>query len=407
MERVIVIGGGPSGIVAGIFAKRKNNEVIILERNNQPLKKLLMTGNGKCNYRNEMYSTKNYHSENIEIVDKIISTENIKQMTQFFDDLGIISKEKNGYYYPFSNQAKTIQKALLKKANQKDIKILTEIVVEKIIEEDNQFTIKTQNTTYQCNKLVIATGSKAYPKTGSDGMGYKFLKEFGHTIIKPLPALVALIGKGNYFKLWSGVRSDAIIELFEDGQYISREEGEIQLTDYGISGICTFQLSNIITRGLDLGKTEEVHINFVPFIETLTTPWLDQYSKKHPNENLKELLENFLNEKLVQVILKKSKLKETSIYQELSNQDKLKLCKNLRSFPLEIMDTKGFDYAQICNGGVKLTEINPETMESKKVKDLYIVGELLDMNGNCGGYNLSECWITGILAGTAIGEKND
>ena len=407
MERIIIIGGGPSGITTAIKAKRDGNEVIILERNNKPLKKLLMTGNGKCNYMNEIYGTKNYHSENIDLVDKFISTKNINKTKKFFNDLGIISKNKNNYIYPFSNQASSIEKALLDEAKNKGIKIVCNTLVKDIKKENGIFTIKTKDKKYECNKLVISSGSCAYPKTGSDGFGYSVLKEFNHTIIKPVPALVPLIGKGNYFKEWHGVRTDVTIELFEDNKFIEKEEGEIQLTDYGISGICTFQLSHIVSRGLLNNKKEEIHINFVPFIETLITPWMDNYAKKHQNKNLKELLEGFLNYKLVRVIIKQSNLKDNNFYLDLSNEKKLTLCKNLRSFKVEIIDTKGYDYSQICNGGVKLTEINIDTMESSKVKNLYIVGELLDINGNCGGYNLSVCWISGILAGLSIGDKND
>ena len=264
MQRIIIIGGGPSGITTAINAKRDDNEVIVLERNSKPLKKLLMTGNGKCNYMNEIYGTSNYHSEDIDLVDKIISTKNIKSMKEFINNLGVIPKIRNNYYYPFSNQATTIKDNLLKQTKDKGIKIITDTLVESINKKDNVFSIKTNNETYTCDKLVLATGSFAYPKTGSDGKGYSFLENLGHTIIKPLPALVPLLGKGNYFKDWSGVRTDVSLELFEDNKYLSKEEGEIQLTDYGISGICTFQLSHFVTRGLNQNKKEEIHINFVP-----------------------------------------------------------------------------------------------------------------------------------------------
>ena len=179
---------------------------------------------------------------------------------------------------------------------------------------------------------------------------------------------------------------------------MKRESGEIQLTSYGVSGVCIFNVSNFITRRL---KEHEIvlKINFVPFIETLITPWMDQYSKTHNQKNLTQLLEGFLNNKLVPIILKSCKLDEDFTYQELSKESKFSLCKALRSFTIPITSVKAFDSCQICNGGIPLSEINPETMESKKVKGLYITGELLDMNGICGGYNLTTCWISGILAG--------
>ena len=407
MNKIVIVGGGCSGIVAGIFAKNDNNEVIILERNNTPLKKLLMTGNGRCNYMNEVYSTNQYYSSNIDIVDKIISTNNIEDMRSFFDYLGIIPKIRNGYYYPFSNQAITIKNVLLGEAKRVGVEIVCDTLVKDINSIDNKFIVNCNNHNIECDKVVLATGSCAYPKTGSDGMGYTFLEKFGHSIIKPLPALVPLISNFPYSKEWDGVRSEVRLELFEDGKYKESEEGEVQLTSYGVSGICTFNLSHIISRGLDAGRKEVLKINFVPFIDTLITPWLDNYSKKHYMKNLGELLEGFLNIKIVSVILKFCNLKKNMFYQDLSNDNKLLLCKSLRSFPLEIIGTKSFDNAQICNGGVRLEDISYTTMESKIIPNLYILGELLDMNGICGGYNLSLCWISGMLAGKAIGGIND
>ena len=406
MSDIIIIGGGPSGIVTAIKAKNKNNNVIVLEKNNTPLKKLLLTGNGKCNYFNEIFSTKNYHSMNIDIVDKIISDKNLNSVKEFFDNLGIIPKIKNGYYYPFSNQATTIKNVLLREAELKGVNIICNSEALDI-EKKDKFIIKCTDKEYTCDKLVISMGSKAYPKTGSDGLGYSLLEKLGHSIIKPLPALVQLTSNFKYLKDIDGVRTDVYMELFEDDKYIDSESGELQFTNYGISGICTFNLSNYITRGLDEGRSEVIKINLVPFIETLITPWMDQYSKKNSNKNLTELLEGFLNYKLVNMILKVSNLKGTNYYKDLTNEEKLELCKNLRSLKIEITGTKSFDNSQICNGGVPLSEINYQTMESNIVKDLYITGELLDMNGNCGGYNLTTCWISGLLAGKDIGDSND
>lgn len=406
MSDIIIIGGGPSGIVTAIKAKNKNNNVIVLEKNNTPLKKLLLTGNGKCNYFNEIFSTKNYHSMNIDIVDKIISDKNLNSVKEFFDELGIIPKIKNGYYYPFSNQATTIKNVLLREAELKGVNIICNSEVLDI-EKKDKFIIKCTDKEYTCDKLVISMGSKAYPKTGSDGLGYSLLEKLGHGIIKPLPALVQLTSNFKYLKDIDGVRTDVYMELFEDDKYIDSESGELQFTNYGISGICTFNLSNYVTRGLDEGRSEVIKINLVPFIETLITPWMDQYSKKNSNKNLTELLEGFLNYKLVNMILKVSNLKGTNYYKDLTNEEKLELCKNLRSLKIEITGTKSFDNSQICNGGVPLSEINYQTMESNIVKDLYITGELLDMNGNCGGYNLTTCWISGLLAGKDIGDSND
>ena len=406
MKRIIIIGGGASGIVAGIFAKNKKNEVIILERNPSVLKKLLMTGNGKCNYMNENYSRDFYYSQNMDIVDSIISSENILNMKEFFEHLGIVPKIKNGYYYPFSNQSNTIKQALIQEALKKGVLFHCNQCVQKIEKKKKGFLVICEDETYNADMVVLACGSKAYPKTGSDGMGYSFLKEFQHTIIEPLPALVQLESKGSFLKEWDGIRTDVIVELFENNSYIAREEGEIQLTSYGISGICTFQLSHYVTRGLFEGKEETIKINFLPFVKEYYSIWLDHFAKEHSDKNISELLEGILHYKLVNIILEKCNIDKSSFYLKLSNEDKLRLIHTIRSFEVPITKTKGFDSCQICNGGVALSEINPTTMESKLVDGLFIVGELLDMNGICGGYNLTTCWISGMLAGKKIGDKN-
>ena len=403
--KIIVVGGGCSGVVAAINAKNKDNEVVILERNNTLLKKLLLTGNGRCNYFNETYSIDNYHSNNMDLVNDFISDKNITMSKEFFDNLGIVPKIKNGYYYPYSNQAVSIKDILVNEVNRLGIKVIYDTYVEDIEKED-KFIIKTNNEEYICDKLILSTGSFAYPKTGSDGIGYSILEKLGHTIIKPVPALVQLNANSKYLKDWDGVRSDVYLELFEDGEYLTKEEGEIQFTNYGISGICTFNLSHFISRGLEENKKYVVKINFVPFIKTLISPWLYEYANKNKEKDIYELLEGFLNKKLIPIILKESNIKSSKKYDELTKEEKIKLINSLRHFKVEITSTKGFDSSQVCNGGVSLDEININTMESKIVKDLYIIGELLDINGNCGGYNLTECWISGILSGKSIGEDN-
>ena len=254
--KIVIIGGGISGIITSINAKSDNNEVIILERNKEPLKKLLLTGNGRCNYYNDNQSIDNYHSTNKEVLEQILTIENINKVLDFYNKLGIIPKIKNGYYYPRSNQAVTIKNALLEKVKEKNIKIITDAYVNEIKKEKDKFIIKYNDEEIICDKVVISTGSSSYPKTGSDGNGYSLLEKY-HTIIKPLPALVPLIVKNKELKQLSGVRCDAILELFEDDQYISKEEGELQITDDGISGICTFNLSSKISRGLEDGKKED------------------------------------------------------------------------------------------------------------------------------------------------------
>ena len=405
--RIIIVGGGASGVVTAIKAKNDNNEVIILENNDQLLKKLQLTGNGRCNYLNEDYSLSNYTSSDSSRIEQLITEKNIWSIKQFFDNIGLIYKIKNGYYYPFTNQASTVRELLINEIKDKNIKVYYNNHVEKIERKDNKFFITTNEREFYSDIVVLATGSYAYPKTGCDGSGYGILKKFGHTIVEPLPALVQLESDFPKSKKWAGVRCDVKLALIENDEVIAEEEGELQLTDYGLSGICIFNLSNIVTRGLHEKKKELISINFVPFVETLIIPWLERYNKKNEYRSIKELLEGFLNKKIVEVIIETSEIDGNMNYSELTVSEKLKLSKYLTAFPIKITGTKGFDNCQICSGGVRLNEIDLDTMESTIVNNLYITGELLDLNGKCGGYNLTTCWISGIIAGETIGDKND
>ncbi len=407
--KVIVIGGGASGLVSAIFAAKGGSEVIILERNNTCGKKILSTGNGKCNYWNSNYNLQNYHSMNKEFLPQIITTKLQDEVKIFFESIGIVPKIKNGYYYPYSNQATSVQTALILEAKLSGVTIENNIYVEDIIKQENKYYIKTNNREYFADKVIIATGSKAAPKTGSDGNGYELVKRLGHSIIKPLPALVQLRGNNNYFKQWAGIKQDVKVSLLENDVFIKKEKGEIILTDYGLSGICIMQLSGAIARGLDSGNKETVIINFVPWIGD--TPqefikWMDNRSKKVLNRNITELLDGILNYKLVNLLMKQSNIKKETKWLKLNEQFKLTLAQNIIAFRQEIVSTNSFDKAQVCSGGVPLSEIDPRTMESKKSKGLYIIGELLDVDGDCGGYNLGFAWISGILAGKHIAGDN-
>ena len=398
MKRVVVIGAGASGIIASIFASKKN-EVIVLERNANPLKKLLLTGNGKCNYFNENQNINNYNSNNIDLVDKLITDNNIKSVLKFFDGIGIVPKIKNGYYYPYSNLSNSIKEALLKEAKLNNVKIKTEYLVSDIKKVNNKFII---NNDIECDYVILSTGSKAFPKTGSDGIGYELLKSFGHKIIKVMPALTSVVGNKPYFKDWAGIRVEAKVSLYENNNFIKEEVGEVQLTKNGLSGICIFNLSSKLRRGLAKGNKEDIVINFLPFVNNIEI-FLNERNSKVKNRTIIELLEGLINYKLVKIILKESNIKEDKYYNELSNKEKETLFNNLVKFKINIIDTNDFESAQICSGGVSLEEININTMESKLVDGLFVTGELLDIDGVCGGYNLTIAWITGILAGTYIG----
>lgn len=343
--RVGIIGGGAAGLMAGIFSKNNNNEVVILEKNSEVGKKILITGNGKCNYWNSDQNLSHYESSNMDLIEKLINQKNDDQVLEFFNSLGIVPKIKNGYYYPFSNQASTIRNVLLNKALDVGVVIKNNVRVINIEKKDNNFLVMTDNEDYYFDKVVIATGSKSSPITGSDGAGYNFLKDLGHSIIRVLPSLVQLEADEDFLNDWNGIRTDVDISLYVNDELMKVENGEIQLTNYGISGICVFNISNQASLALNKKDDVTVKINFMPFIpmEKCNDYLLNQTIIT--NKNIYDLLISILNNKLVNVIISRTGINKNKKFNELSELDKDCLIKCLCSFEINIVKTKSFNEA--------------------------------------------------------------
>lgn len=410
MKKIVIIGGGISGFTAAINAKTNNNEVIILEGQDKPLKKLLITGNGKCNYFNEEFIFSKYHSFNEELLKNIISLENKNKILTFFKSIGIIPRIKENYYYPYSNQAISVKNSFLKEIENKNIKLKLNSYVKDIKKENDKFLVYYNNNVLVCDELIISTGGKSYPKTGSDGSGYNLSKKLGHTINKTLPALVGLKCKEPFLKKLNGVRSNATVSLFVNDKLIKSEIGEVQFTNYGLSGICIFNLSSIASRSISENKKVKISINFLDKLKIKNKKSFQEFilssEYNFKKEKISYFLDNLLNYKLTNVILEKTKIERNKLVSILSDNEINMLFENLFSFTINIIDTNNFESAQITSGGVSLYEINPLTFESKIVSNLYLTGEVLDIDGDCGGYNISFAVLSGILAGESV-KKND
>ena len=410
MKKIVIIGGGISGFTSAITSKTNNNEVIILEGQDKPLKKLLITGNGKCNYFNEEFIFSKYHSFNEELLKNIISLENKNKILTFFKSIGIIPRIKENYYYPYSNQAISVKNSFLKEIENKNIKLKLNSYVKDIKKENDKFLVYYNDDVLVCDELIISTGGKSYPKTGSDGSGYNLSKKLGHTINKTLPALVGLKCKEPFLKKLNGVRSNATVSLFINDKLIKSEIGEVQFTNYGLSGICIFNLSSIASRSISENKKVKISINFLDKLKIKNKKSFQEFifssEYNFKKEKISYFLDNLLNYKLTNVILEKTKIERNKLVSKLSDNEINMLFENLFSFTMNIIDTNNFESAQITSGGVSLYEINPLTFESKIVSNLYLTGEVLDIDGDCGGYNISFAVLSGILAGESV-KKND
>lgn len=404
---VIIVGAGASGLISAIAAASEGSSVLIIEQKEKAGKKILATGNGKCNYTNMYQSPECYRSDDSTFAMKVLSNFDIKSTLQFFERLGIVPKDRDGYIYPNSEQAASIVSVLLIECQRLNIDIVYNKKVVKVSKPD--FIVETVNvdstdksfSKYKGTKLILASGGCASPKLGSDGSGYSLAKSFGHNIIKPVPALVSLKSPDKFCKTISGVRTVARVTAYGNSKHLSKEEGEIIFTDYGISGIPVMQLSRYVSRALDAG--EAVYL----MIDLFTRHTLEELFElisircnNNPNKTIEQMLIGMLNHKLNFVLINEAKLVPDCLCHNVGKSDIMRLAKQIKNLKLRINATNTFDFAQVASGGVSTFEIDPFTMESKIQKGLYLTGELIDVDGTCGGYNLQWAWSTGHIAGT-------
>ncbi len=400
-RNIIIVGGGASGITAAIFAARNGASVTILEQKELLGKKILSTGNGRCNFTNAAMDVSFFRGEDTSIVKHVLGKFSTEQTLRYFTDLGILSKERNGYYYPKSDQASAIVDVLLMELKRLRVNICCNTKVLSI-QKKNPFLLKTSAGNYYADNVILAAGGKASPVLGSDGSGYTLAKSLGHSISPVVPALVQLYGKGTFFKMVSGVRIDAKVSLYVREQLLAEDTGELQLTNYGISGIPVFQISRYAALALSQGETPKVILDFMPEYTTKAlTALFERRKKQNPEKKAEEFLIGMLNKKMIPVLLRASGIQADTKVSKLSIEEMQHLALKCKGFSIEIIKTNSFEQAQICAGGVRTNEIHPDTMESRITKGLYITGELLDIDGVCGGYNLQWAWATGAIAGEA------
>lgn len=408
-RQVIIIGGGASGLTAAIAAARQGADVTILEHMDRVGKKILSTGNGRCNLTNLVMKETCYRCSQKSFPMKVLEQVSVQDILRFFDRIGVLTKSKNGYLYPNSEQASAVLDALRLELEHLGVKIVVGCRIIHIKKtEEHRFFVKTEMGDFQSDALILATGSKAAPVTGSDGSGYVYAKEFGHRIISPLPALVQLRCQGKFFKQLAGIRCEAEVGIYADGKRLASDRGELQLTDYGISGIPTFQVSRFASVALHQRKQVLAVIDFLPSMSLDDTrQFIFQRVKDLGYRKCEDFLTGVLNKKLSGVLLKLSGIGNQMFVRDVKKADWEYLIRILKEFETVVTATNSYEQAQVCCGGVDTRQVSESTLESRLVSGLYLTGELLDVDGICGGYNLHWAWSTGMLAGIHAGRRKE
>ncbi len=474
---VAVIGGGAAGMMAAIEAARAGAIVTLIEKNPQLGKKLATTGNGRCNYTNLDMSDRiggkfrGFHPEFAEAALDVLPPEAV---LDWFRAIGVEPRFRGSYVYPNSDQASAVVDALREELHRLSVKVHYNAEVKSVqrIDTDTEFStakasvpgkaasasemqekmdagyfmIQCTDAVVKADRVILTAGSKAAPKTGSNGDGYFIARKLGHTIVPYVPALCGIRCAGDAFRALAGIRTEAALELSVDGRCVDREVGELQLVDYGISGIPVFQLSRYAAYALQEGKKAAVYINFLPeFTEAgaavrnskrassasgistievsaaknaqnaraevsccaanaedpkdLAVQMYRQRQERLAGRKMESFFTGLLHQKLGQFLLRMASVRPELPVAELSEKQLRSLASLSVRFKAECVEMNGFLQAQVVAGGVDTTEVDPCTMASRLVPGLYFAGEVLDIDGICGGYNLQWAWASGFVAG--------
>lgn len=407
---IIVVGGGASGITAAITAKDTGKDVAILETNDRIGKKLLSTGNGRCNITNKCVNFSRYHSQNTDFMISCLKSFNSSETEAFFNSLGLhLITLEDGKMYPMSLQASSVIDILKFALEERSIPVYTNSIVKKITVLKNGFKLLTKDGIYyECSCLIMAAGGRSAPKTGSDGSGFSLAKALGHKIITPFPALVQLKLDYKNLKALSGIKFNGYAEILVNGKSMRKEFGEILFTDYGISGPPILQLSRIAAYNLlnNNNVNLKVDIFYTKTLDELTD-FLENHWGMFSYRSVYSSLIGIINKKLIPILLKEAGLE--NIHKpcyELTWKEKQTIFKLLKDWRFIVYDTNSFSNAQVTAGGVDTSYVNSCTMESKLVKNLFFCGEILDVDGDCGGFNLQWAWSSGFTAGKNAGNFN-
>ena len=409
MKRVIVAGGGASGMMAAIAAAREGADVTILEAGRKPGRKLLMTGNGRCNLTSlDPDLASHYASVGpercTEFVSAVLDRFSADDTIRLFEEFGLLTMTEHGsWVYPVTGRSESVLNVLLRELQRLHVRLKYNVEVIGIDRGENEWQVRTDGWSYPCDSVVLCCGSRAVPSTGSNGTGYELCRGLGMDVTDILPALTAVrcripqddclvfhAGKQKIDPLRSasGTRVRSDVRIWADGELLACESGQVQFTQEGISGIVIFNLSRYAVRALHEGRDVTLTLDLLPgYDPDDLNRFLARQTELHPDEDLRDLLAGLLPPDLTGLFDPRMSIEET--------------VSRIKRFPLQAQGLRDFENCQVCAGGVSLHEIDPASMECVRedLKGIYIAGELADVDGPCGGYNLQWAWSSGYTAG--------
>ena len=398
MNTVVIIGGGASGLMAALTAAEdKNNHVILLERQQRIGRKLLATGNGRCNLTNTGAATENYHGEDPAFARPALEKFTPADTLRFFHGLGLLTvTEYGGRVYPLSNSANSVLDVLRLALDRAGVEQRTACPARELRREKEGFTVVTDAGSLRADKLIVACGGAAGGKLGGVTDGYELLKALGHKRTGLYPALVPVHTAAEYPRALKGVRVQGALRLTGGGAALAESRGEIQFTETGVSGPAVFDISRAASTG---GEGLRLHMDLLPQDEKEVFALLRKRREEYPELDAAELFTGMLHNRLGRMLVKYAGIRAGQPLGGLDDAALGRLAAAAKDFSLDVTGTGGLDSAQVTAGGIRTAGVNPETLESWFVPGLFLCGEVLDVDGDCGGYNLQWAWASGRLAG--------
>ncbi len=408
--KIAIIGAGAAGIIAAITAKRLNKDIQVdlFDANKGIGKKILASGNGRCNISNSQVTPKNYLGENPDFTTYALKEFDFKAFEKFCKSIGLLLdiKETNKVY-PLSNEAKSVTRLLELTLDSLDVKVYLDSLIKDIDKENDKFSIKTEQREFVgYDKVLISNGLGAAPQLNANETGLDFASKFEHSFNPTYPSLVGLHTDVTYHSRMQGVKKECNVELYINGQKEQEIFGDVLFTKYGVSGFAILDISQVAAYNLSMYQDVKIAINFFPKLHRNDlSDQIQSLFKTAPKQKALDILTGMISNKIAPVLLELCKIPEDTKAEQVNAKQIKAISYQLNQWKLKITDTQGFGHAEASGGGVRTDEVDNKTYESKKCKNLYFAGEVLDIVGNRGGFNLQFAWASGYLAGKSLVKK--